>query len=120
MRLLTFLQLAEETPEKSFAYLQAQLQLKPEQVEPFIIEGETLALVVCLFEVCVISVDEGVLVKVNGHYTGTSLGRGQFLSNVKKSNQQFLLFFYHISFLSEYILKQVYDGKARTPSALVA
>ncbi|KAF2355055.1 Proteasome component (PCI) domain [Trinorchestia longiramus] len=39
MRVLTFLQLAEETQEMSFSYLQSQLQLKPEQVEPFIIEA---------------------------------------------------------------------------------
>lgn len=39
MRLLSFMQLAESNPEMSFAQLQKELQIKEEEVEPFIIEG---------------------------------------------------------------------------------
>nr|QBH73921.1 eukaryotic translation initiation factor 3 subunit M [Frankliniella cephalica] len=38
MRLLTFMQLAEGNPEMTFQKLQEELQLKPEEVEPFIID----------------------------------------------------------------------------------
>lgn len=38
MRLLTFMQLAEDNPEMSFQKLQEELQLKPEEVEPFVID----------------------------------------------------------------------------------
>lgn len=46
MRFLTFLQLAEESPEMTFSYLEKELQLKPEQVEPFIIEAIKTKLVI--------------------------------------------------------------------------
>jgi translation initiation factor 3 subunit M len=38
MRLLTFMQLAENNPEMAFAELQKELQIEENQVEPFIIE----------------------------------------------------------------------------------
>ncbi|KAL3276808.1 hypothetical protein HHI36_012171 [Cryptolaemus montrouzieri] len=38
MRLLSFMQLAESTPELSFAVIEKELQLKPDEVEGFIIE----------------------------------------------------------------------------------
>ncbi|XP_037024387.1 eukaryotic translation initiation factor 3 subunit M [Bradysia coprophila] len=38
MRLLSFMQLAESNPEMSFDQLQKELQIKEEEVEPFIIE----------------------------------------------------------------------------------
>lgn len=38
MRLLTFMQLAENNPEMTFAELQKELQIEENQVEPFIIE----------------------------------------------------------------------------------
>lgn len=38
MRLLTFMQLAESHPEMSFEMVQQELQIEPNQVEPFIIE----------------------------------------------------------------------------------
>uniref|UniRef100_A0A2P2I0M5 Eukaryotic translation initiation factor 3 subunit M n=2 Tax=Hirondellea gigas TaxID=1518452 RepID=A0A2P2I0M5_9CRUS len=50
MRLLTFLQLAEENPEMSFSHLQLQLQLQPQQVEPFIIEALKTDLVVAVMD----------------------------------------------------------------------
>jgi len=40
MRLLTFMQLAEDSQEMSFQKIQEELQLKPEEVEPFIIDGK--------------------------------------------------------------------------------
>lgn len=39
MRLLSFMQLAESNPELTFDQLQKELQIKEEEVEPFIIEG---------------------------------------------------------------------------------
>lgn len=39
MRLLSFMQLAESQPELSFDLIEKELQLKPEEVEGFIIEG---------------------------------------------------------------------------------
>lgn len=39
MRLLSFMQLAESYPEMTFEHLQKELQIKEEEVEPFIIEG---------------------------------------------------------------------------------
>lgn len=39
MRLLTFMQLAEDNQEMSFQKIQDELQLQPEEVEPFIIDG---------------------------------------------------------------------------------
>lgn len=45
MRLLTFLQLSEDTPEMTFSFLETQLQLQPQQIEPFIIQGEKCTLV---------------------------------------------------------------------------
>lgn len=39
MRLLTFMQLAEGNPEMSFQMIQDELQLKADEVEPFIIDG---------------------------------------------------------------------------------
>lgn len=41
MRLLTFMQLAESHPEMSFDDLQKELQIAEDDVEPFIIEGES-------------------------------------------------------------------------------
>lgn len=40
MRLLSFMQLAENNPEMSFKQLQDELQLEENEVEPFIIQGE--------------------------------------------------------------------------------
>lgn len=40
MRLLSFMQLAESTPELSFEVIQKELQIGPNEVESFIIEGE--------------------------------------------------------------------------------
>lgn len=39
MRLLSFMQLAESTPEISFDVIEKELQIDPEEVESFIIEG---------------------------------------------------------------------------------
>lgn len=39
MRLLSFMQLAESTSEISFETVEKELQIKPEDVEGFIIEG---------------------------------------------------------------------------------
>lgn len=39
MRLLSFMQLAECNPEISFDVIEKELQIKPEEVENFIIEG---------------------------------------------------------------------------------
>lgn len=40
MRLLTFMQLAEANNEMSFEMIQKELQLEPDQVEAFIIDGK--------------------------------------------------------------------------------
>ena len=48
MRLLTFIQMAESQSEMSFDLLMQELQLGPEQVEGFIIEGELLCVFVCM------------------------------------------------------------------------
>lgn len=40
MRLLSFMQLAESTPEISFDVIEKELQIDPEEVESFIIEGK--------------------------------------------------------------------------------
>lgn len=39
MRLLSFMQLAESNPEISFDVIEKELQIKPGEVECFIIEG---------------------------------------------------------------------------------
>ena len=39
MRLLTFIQMASQENEMSFEQIQQELQLKPEEVEGFIIQG---------------------------------------------------------------------------------
>lgn len=49
MRLLTFMQLAEDSKEMSFQKIQEELQLKAEEVEPFIIDGK------CLSTFCTVS-----------------------------------------------------------------
>lgn len=41
MRLLTFMQLAETNPEMSFEMIQSELMIDVEEVESFIIDGET-------------------------------------------------------------------------------
>jgi len=46
MRLLTFIQLAEENPEMSFRMLQGELDISEDMVEPFIIEALKTKLVV--------------------------------------------------------------------------
>ena len=40
MRLLTFIQLAEENPDMSFRMLLSELDITEEMGEPFIIEGK--------------------------------------------------------------------------------
>ena len=47
MRLLSFMQLAESNPEMSFEQLQKELQIKEDEVEPFIIEGKVYFL--CIY-----------------------------------------------------------------------
>jgi translation initiation factor 3 subunit M len=42
MRLLSFMQLAETNPEIGFDIIEHELQIKPEEVEAFIIEGINL------------------------------------------------------------------------------
>lgn len=42
MRLLSFMQLAETTPEISFEVIEQELQIKSEEVEAFIIEGKNI------------------------------------------------------------------------------
>lgn len=39
MRLLSFMQLAESNPEISFDIIEKELQINPDEVESFIIEG---------------------------------------------------------------------------------
>lgn len=39
MRLLTFMQMAETQKEIPFSVIESELQIKPEEVESFIIEG---------------------------------------------------------------------------------
>lgn len=73
MRLLTFLQLAEETPEMSFSFLQTQLQLQPQQVEPFIIEGK-------VWPRCAVS---GVLLILLRIESWINIITGRLLSRVK-------------------------------------
>lgn len=41
MRLLSFMQLAESNPEISFDVIEKELQINTEEVESFIIEGNT-------------------------------------------------------------------------------
>jgi len=42
MRILTFVQIAEGKSELSFETIEKELQLEPDDVEPFIIDGELL------------------------------------------------------------------------------
>ena len=57
MRLLSFMQLAETNPEISFEIIERELQINPDEVEAFIIEGQQnfmggyILILVCLFVV---------------------------------------------------------------------
>lgn len=48
MRLLSFMQLAERNPEISFDVIEKELQIKPDDVESFIIEGIHI-IMLCVF-----------------------------------------------------------------------
>lgn len=51
MRLLSFMQLAECNPEISFDVIETELQIKPEEVESFIIEGKVTEFFILSFQI---------------------------------------------------------------------
>jgi len=51
MRVLTFVQIAEGKSELSFDNIEKELQLEPDDVQPFVIDGELLLLLLLLITI---------------------------------------------------------------------
>lgn len=88
MRLLSFMQLAESNPEMTFDQLQKELQIKEDEVEPFIIEGN-LDKVICAFKMLTLFLNSSVENKVGSCPNGSEESKGTYFkynaSNVRTS-----------------------------------